>query len=160
MRDIINIISEVNAKARVIFTVSPLRYLGLGAHGNQLAKSTLLLAIDRVCKHQFELKAEYFPAYEVMMDDLRDYRFYAQDMKHPSSQAVDYIFELFAATYFDEETNKIQAEAVKLTQRLEHILLNKNEDMIAAELREREEMVKTLLSRYPQLDKALINFRK
>ena len=71
-----------------IFTVSPIRHLADGAHGNQLSKATLLLATDR-------LDAPYFPAYELLLDELRDYRFYAEDMVHPSAQATDYIYERF-----------------------------------------------------------------
>ena len=71
-----------------LFTVSPIRHLADGAHGNQLSKATLLLAADR-------LDAPYFPAYELLLDELRDYRFYAEDMVHPSAQAADYIYERF-----------------------------------------------------------------
>lgn len=73
-----------------IFTVSPIRHFKDGAHGNQLSKASLLLGIN-------ETGAEYFPAYEIMMDELRDYRFYADDMCHPSQQAVSYIGERFLA---------------------------------------------------------------
>jgi hypothetical protein len=73
-----------------IFTVSPIRHFKDGAHGNQLSKASLLLGIN-------ETGAEYFPAYEIMMDELRDYRFYAEDMCHPSEQAVNYIGERFLA---------------------------------------------------------------
>ena len=73
-----------------IFTVSPIRHFKDGAHGNQLSKASLLLGIN-------ETGAEYFPAYEIMMDELRDYRFYAEDMCHPSAQAVNYIGERFLA---------------------------------------------------------------
>ena len=75
-----------------IFTVSPIRHFKDGAHGNQLSKSALLLGIDDVADGKV---ADYFPAYEIVMDELRDYRFYAEDMCHPSSQTVDYIRERF-----------------------------------------------------------------
>jgi len=77
-----------------IFTVSPVRHLGDGAHGNSLSKATLLLAVDKVCE-AFPGRAAYFPSYEILLDELRDYRFYAEDMVHPSAQAADYIFERF-----------------------------------------------------------------
>ncbi len=77
----------------VIFTVSPIRHLRDGAHGNQLSKAMLLLSADKVCREHEG--CEYFPAYEIMMDELRDYRFYAEDMVHPSQQAVNYIWERF-----------------------------------------------------------------
>ncbi len=78
-----------------IFTVSPIRHLKDGAHGNQLSKSTLLLALDEVLA-KFPERCEYFPAYEIVLDELRDYRFYAPDMVHPSDQAVDYLWTRFA----------------------------------------------------------------
>ena len=77
-----------------IFAVSPIRHLKDGAHGNQLSKSTLLLAIDEVCQ-AFPDRTDYFPAYEIFMDELRDYRFYAPDMTHPSAQAVGYLWSRF-----------------------------------------------------------------
>lgn len=77
-----------------IFTVSPIRHLKDGAHGNQLSKSTLLLAIESVIE-SFPDRTDYFPAYEIFMDELRDYRFYAPDMTHPTSQAADYIWSRF-----------------------------------------------------------------
>ena len=81
----------------VIFTVSPIRHTSDGLHGNNLSKATLLLACDAA-------GVDYFPAYEALIDDLRDYRFYAADMKHPAPGPGDYIYELFSDTYFDAET--------------------------------------------------------
>lgn len=78
-----------------IFTVSPIRHFKDGAHGNQLSKCALLLAIDEVVS-RFPGRCAYFPAYEIVMDELRDYRFYAADMVHPSAQAVDYLWARFA----------------------------------------------------------------
>ena len=77
-----------------IFTVSPIRHFKDGAHGNQISKSTLLLALDEVLA-KFPERREYFPAYEIVLDELRDYRFYAADMIHPSDQAVDYLWSRF-----------------------------------------------------------------
>lgn len=77
-----------------IFTVSPIRHLKDGAHGNQLSKSALLLAVDEVVT-KFPERCDYFPAYEIVLDELRDYRFYTADMLHPSQQAVDYIWSRF-----------------------------------------------------------------
>ena len=95
-------IAEFCPGKRFIFTVSPIRHFKDGAHGNQISKSALLLGIDDfLCGCPVDLSmdpfypADYFPAYEIMMDELRDYRFYAEDMCHPSQQAVDYIRERF-----------------------------------------------------------------
>lgn len=103
-----------DAGHRVIFTVSPIRHLADGLHGNTLSKSTLHLAVDSIDK------AEYFPAYEALMDDLRDYRFYAADMKHPSEVAVDYIYGLFADVYFSKATSAAAAEARARFKRNNH----------------------------------------
>ena len=99
---------------RIIFTVSPIRHIADGLHGNQISKSTLLLAIDGIDG------AEYFPSYEIMLDDLRDYRFYASDMKHPSDVAVDYIYGKFADTYFTPSTLKAALESRKASLRAAH----------------------------------------
>ena len=91
---LLNSLVERYPSKRFIFTVSPIRHLKDGAHGNQLSKSTLLLAVDSVVQKHAD-RCCYFPAYEIMMDELRSYRFYAEDMVHPSAQAVNYIWERF-----------------------------------------------------------------
>ena len=89
------VISDPGFRSKeIIFTVSPIRHFKDGAHGNQISKSTLLLGVEDFLAGS-SLPADYFPAYEIMMDELRDYRFYAEDMCHPSGQAADYIRERF-----------------------------------------------------------------
>ena len=91
-----------------IFTVSPIRHLGGGAHDNQVSKAILLLALEEVCA-AFPDRTAYFPAYEIVLDELRDYRFYAEDMVHPSSQAAEYVFEKFLSFAFsDEERSRLE----------------------------------------------------
>lgn len=85
---------ERNPGKEFIFTVSPIRHLKDGAHGNQLSKSILILAIEEVC-NTFPERCDYFPAYEILLDELRDYRFYAEDLVHPSQQAVSLIWKRF-----------------------------------------------------------------
>lgn len=97
LRRIVDLIREHRPEARIVFTVSPYRYAKYGMHGSQLAKATLLLAVDQMC-HEYSDVVSYFPAYEIVMDELRDYRFYAEDMIHPSSVAVDYIWSRLVAT--------------------------------------------------------------
>lgn len=104
-----SVIKQIMAMAgdrRVIFTVSPIRHLADGLHGNTISKSILQLAL-------FNNNAEYFPAFEILNDDLRDYRFYAADMKHPSDVAVQYIYDKFADTYFTAETRRKAQEACR-----------------------------------------------
>lgn len=84
------------APKRWIFTVSPIRHLADTLHGNQLSKATLLLAVDRLCSN-FP-NASYFPSYEIVLDELRDYRYYAEDTVHPSTEAVDYVWKRFKET--------------------------------------------------------------
>ena len=87
-------ISDNHCPKKFIFTVSPIRHLKDGAHGNQISKASLLLAVEKLCRIYPEA-CEYFPAYEIVMDELRDYRFYAEDMVHPSELAVKIIWERF-----------------------------------------------------------------
>lgn len=94
----------------VIFTVSPIRHLAYGLHGNTLGKSVVHVALGSVLE-QAPQGMYYFPSYEIVMDDLRDYRFYAADMKHPSAVAVDYIYDIFSKTYFSKATRDSAAEA-------------------------------------------------
>ena len=109
------IIATCNDK-EFIFTVSPIRHFKDGAHGNQLSKSALLLGSDAAIRaHQS--RADYFPAYEIFMDELRDYRFYAEDMCHPSAQAVDYIRERFLNWALPaEEHTTLEANIKKFKQ--------------------------------------------
>lgn len=104
---------------KIIFTVSPIRHKRDGMHANQLSKATLLLAVDRLCS-TYPDTCHYFPAYEIMMDELRDYRFYADDMVHPSTKAVDYIWQRFSETYFSKETIKYKDEFERLNKTLSH----------------------------------------
>ena len=107
---------------RTLFTVSPIRHWKDGAHENQLSKSILLLAVEELLRKYPQ--CFYFPAYEIMMDDLRDYRFYADDMLHPSSQAIDYVWEKFTEAWFDNGTLKKAHEFEKIHQALNHIPLH------------------------------------
>ena len=99
---------SVNPDVRVVLTVSPIRYAKYGFHGSQLSKAVLLLAADKVVRGQDMV--EYFPAYEIVNDELRDYRFYREDMLHPSDQAVEYIWQRFGDTYFSEHTRSFLEE--------------------------------------------------
>jgi len=134
---------------KLIFSVSPIRHWKDGAHENTLSKSTLLLAID-ILRKQFS-NLEYFPAYEIMMDELRDYRFYASDMLHPSDVAVDYIWKRFSATYFDNASSKMNDEFEQLRANLSHRPLFPGSDefqIFKTNLEKQKEILKT---RYPFL---------
>lgn len=118
---VVTVLSDVimtHPDKQFVFTVSPLRHLKDGLHGNQLSKSTLLLAVDEVCE-RFE-NAHYFPAYEILLDELRDYRFYKEDMVHPTDQAVRYIWEKFVDFAINPSEKPAMQAAQELKQMLHH----------------------------------------
>ena len=134
---------------RVVLTVSPIRYRKYGYHGSQLSKATLLLAADEVTRRVPEVY--YFPAYEIMNDELRDYRFYKEDMLHPTDQAVEYIWQRFADAYFGDDTWQYLREWQPVKEALGHRPLHPDSEAY------RQFMDKTL-SRARQLSKKYPNF--
>ena len=102
---------------RFILTVSPIRHMSDGANANQLSKGTLLLAADAVADGE---QTVYFPAYEIVMDELRDYRFYAEDMVHPSAQAVDYLWERFCDFALPDRERQTLQENMKACRCKQH----------------------------------------
>ena len=115
--------------AQIILTVSPIRHFKDGAHGNQISKATLLLGIEEFlagCPVDLSMNprypAEYFPAYEIVMDELRDYRFYAEDMCHPSQQTVNYIRERFLDWALPKEEQDILKENIRTFRHGCHIV--------------------------------------
>lgn len=117
LRQAIALLQSRSADVEVVLTVSPIRYRKYGYHGSQLSKSTLLLAADEVAKMP---NVHYFPAYEIVNDELRDYRFYAADMLHPSEQAVDYIWERLCETYLSDRAQQFLSEWQPVRQALGH----------------------------------------
>ena len=101
-----------------IFTISPVRHLKDGFRENQLSKSTLHLAVNEICNNHDS--CHYFPAYELLLDDLRDYRFYKDDLLHPNTQAVNYIWESFSACYFNKGTILLNEQIQKFNTSLQH----------------------------------------
>ena len=110
---------HINPELKVLFTVSPIRHWKDGAHGNQLSKATLLLALDEL-NQLFPEETAYFPSYEIMMDELRDYRFYADDMLHPSAQAIEYIWEQFVAHLVDAESQAVLKSCQEIQKAIAH----------------------------------------
>ena len=105
-------------ECKTIFTVSPIRHMADGAHGNQLSKATLLLAVDRLASSS--PLAGYFDSYELLMDELRDYRFYARDMCHPSDVAVDIVWERFQEAYMSADTRERVRQNEKAFRQTQH----------------------------------------
>lgn len=119
---IVKELKQFNPNLEVIFTVSPIRHISDGLHENQLSKAILLILVDDICKSCSD--CDYFPAYEMLLDDLRDYRFYAEDMVHPSQITINYIWEKFKETYFNQETTNIIDQYTKLSKALNHRINN------------------------------------
>ena len=115
----VDILRQWNPDVRIVLTVSPIRYRKYGYHESQLSKATLLLAVEEFRDHPCSSVA-YFPAYEIMMDELRDYRFYAPDMLHPSQQAVEYLWERLVDTMFSDAAKAFLDEWRPLKQILAH----------------------------------------
>ncbi len=118
---LLQLLESVNPKLKVIFTVSPIRHKRDGYHVNQVSKGILLQGVDEIVNGKSSnSQCFYFPSYEIMMDELRDYRFYADDMIHPSEKAVEYIWQRFQDTYFDNKTKDAVAKATKEWVRHQH----------------------------------------
>lgn len=124
---IIEHIHNINPKANIIFTVSPIRHLRYGMIENNQAKARLLSALTE-CMDTYS-SVHYFPSYELMMDDLRDYRFYTQDMLHPSPTAIEYIWAYFKEHCFDQKTMDTCSKVEKLLKNLHHRPLSQDKEI-------------------------------
>ena len=122
---ILSALSVVNLNCKLIFTVSPVRHIKDGFAENTLSKAHLITAIQRKIIHH-PTRLNYFPAYEIMMDELRDYRFYASDMLHPNETAINYIWEQFKLVWIAENTTDIMNEIETIQKGLAHQPFNSN----------------------------------
>ena len=147
LRKSINLLKARREETMAIITVSPIRYAKYGYHESQLSKATLLLAADKIA-NEYPQSVSYFPAYEIMNDELRDYRFYARDMLHPSEQAVDYIYERFANTFFSENTWKFLREWAPIKRALAHKPFNPESDEYKQFIKQTIESHNELAQRY------------
>ena len=127
---------------KIVFTISPVRHWKDGAHGNQVSKSVLFLAVEELLRHPSN--PGYFPAYELVMDDLRDYRFYDDDMLHPSSSAINYVWQKFSDCYLDSRTAELRNEVIKITKAFNHRLISAVES-------KKKEFANTMLNRINEL---------
>lgn len=135
--------------AHIVFTVSPIRYRKYGYHESQLSKATLLLAVHEVCK--CVPSASYFPAYEIVLDELRDYRFYKEDMLHPSAQAVEYIWQQLVAYYFSPAAKQFLQEWAPLKAALAHRPFNPDSEDYRTFMNNTMQKVAALQKKYPNL---------
>jgi len=150
LRHIPQFLTSKGVKAKVVFTVSPVRHWKDGAVENQRSKAHLLSAIHAVVD-EFD-SCYYFPPYEMMMDDLRDYRFYQTDMLHPTQQAIDYVWQKFETSFFSDETRIICQELKSLVQAVEHRPVDPESNSFQRFLRKQIEIIAVLEKKYPSLD--------
>lgn len=151
LRQAVDLLRARRADVRVIVTVSPIRYAKYGYHGSQLSKATLLLAADRLAK-QLPDVVTYFPAYEIVNDELRDYRFYADDMLHPSSMAVEYIWQRLVDTFFSPEAKTFLREWSPIKKGFAHRPTNPDAPEYKAFISKLEEEKQQLAAKYPGLE--------
>jgi hypothetical protein len=135
---------------RVVFTVSPYRYAKYGFHESQLSKAALLLAVDEICSRN-DGRCVYFPAYEIVMDELRDYRFYADDMLHPSEMAVNYIWERFTEKCFAKETLNYMKEWERIEKSFTHRPLHPASSAYEMFMKSTRMKLRELVDRYPAI---------
>lgn len=131
LQKIISSIQTVNANASIIFTVSPVRHIKDGFVENTVSKSHLISAIHQLLNLKSNIKTHqlfYFPSYEIMMDELRDYRFYAEDMLHPNQIAINYIWETFKDVWVSNEALKTMEEVATVQKGLQHKPFNPNSE--------------------------------
>lgn len=131
----------------VVLTVSPIRYAKYGYHESQLSKATLLLAVDKLLKESDEA-VSYFPAYEIVLDELRDYRFYREDMLHPSAQAVEYIWQQLVDNYLSPAAQTFLKEWKPIKEALGHRPFNPDSKEYKQFLTEAKAKEKALLTKY------------
>jgi len=143
---------QVNPDLQLVFTVSPIRHLKDGAHENQLSKSILLMVIEFLQSRFGNELVNYFPAYELVMDELRDYRFYATDMIHPAEVAVDFILEKFIVATLDAESRGVITDFAKILQALKHRVLDNSNMGYKAFILNQIEKANQLQVKYPFVD--------
>lgn len=145
---VISLIQNKYPLVRFILTVSPIRYRKYGYHGSQLSKATLLLSVDRLISGD---AVSYFPSYEIMNDELRDYRFYKPDMLHPTDQAVDYMFERLSECYFSDDAKAFIKEWKPVKEALAHRPFHPESEEYKAFMQRTREKLDALKAKYPGL---------
>lgn len=149
--DIIDQLLNINKDAKFIFTVSPIRHWKDGFHGNTISKSILHLAIEGLLE-KYPESIVYFPAYEIIIDDLRDYRFYTEDMIHPSPKAIKYIWKLFGETFFSKNTNDIINQWIKIKKSIDHKPINKETENYSLFLKQCLVILNNFIKSYPYIN--------
>ncbi|OOV20279.1 GSCFA domain-containing protein [Flavobacterium sp. LM4] len=149
----IDLIQVLNPNVKFIFTVSPVRHIKDGFAENQLSKSHLFTALHQVLKtnNSHFMAQDYFPSYEIMMDELRDYRFYSEDMLHPNKVAIDYIWHKFSENYIAENSFLTMQEIEDIQKRLHHRSFNPESEQHQKFLAKLQQKIKLLEKKQPSI---------
>lgn len=150
LEGIISLVRSVNPKASFIFTVSPVRHLKDGFVENTRSKAHLLAAVHNVVDARQQ--QYYFPSYEIMIDELRDYRFYNQDMLHPNALAIDYIWEAFKTVWLSKDTEVVMQEVDVIQKGMQHKPFNANSKAHQAFVIKLQNRIKNLCETYPNFN--------
>lgn len=151
--DWINELNKINPPIKIILSVSPVKYLSYGAEQNNISKSVLILSVHKLCENFSNVF--YFPAYEWVTDDLRDYRFYKEDMAHPNDTAIQYVMEKFSAAMLSESTKKLSQEIEKIISATQHKIIDTHSDTL---IKFSENMIK--LCKLLENQTSYLNFEK
>lgn len=143
-------IREINPNIKIIFTISPVRHTKDGMVQNNLSKAILNVGLNEFLSKNKDFNC-YFPSYEILLDELRDYRFYQKDMIHPSEQAIDYIFERFTQSFISKEAQKTMQEVEKLQISLKHRPFNENTPKHQAFLKDLQEKIQKFQQKNPKI---------
>jgi hypothetical protein len=150
IQETLHLLHTINPDCNITFTISPVRHIKDGFVENQRSKAHLISAIQsKLNTEHCLLSTNYFPAYEIMMDELRDYRFYAQDMLHPNQVAIDYIWERFVETTIYEESHAIMEEVDSIQKGMAHRPFNPQSESHLKFLKNLQEKSSKLLASYP-----------
>jgi lysophospholipase L1-like esterase len=150
IQNTIDLIQTINPNLNFIFTISPVRHIKDGFAENQLSKSHLFAGLHSNLKSKINnLKLEYFPSYEIMMDELRDYRFYTEDMLHPNQVAIDYIWHKFSENFISEDSISLMQEIDEIQKSLRHRSFNPESEQHQKFLAKLQQKINALSERCP-----------
>jgi hypothetical protein len=150
LKNIVSLVHSVNPNCHFIFTVSPVRHIKDGFVENTLSKAHLIAAIHKTITHH-QSPIIYFPAFEIMIDELRDYRFYAEDMLHPNQTSINYIWEQFVGSTVSEESKSLMVEIENIQKSLAHKPFNPNTESHLKFRANLDEKIKKLQTRNSNL---------
>lgn len=147
--DLLTLLSNFNPYLQIVLTVSPIRHLSDGLHQNQLSKAQLMLLVDHLCVNHRNVS--YFPSYEILLDDLRDYRFYENDLVHPNAMTTSYIWEIIVEHCFDQGTQLLLRNVQKILKSINHKPFNNQSDTYKHFLENSLNELNILSQKYPYL---------